>query len=45
MTEPTPDDDSTPRWVKVFGIIALAFLLAIVAIHLSGGGFHGHGSR
>ncbi|MGI8400367.1 MAG: hypothetical protein ACR2NS_02025 [Gemmatimonadaceae bacterium] len=45
MTDPTPDDESTPRWVKVFGIIALVFLLTIVVIHLNGGGLHSHGSQ
>jgi hypothetical protein len=38
-------DESTPRWVKVFGVIALVLLLIMVAIHLTGGGFHGHASQ
>lgn len=37
-------DESTPRWVKVFGIIALVFVLTIVIVHLTGGGFRGHAS-
>ena len=36
------DDERTPRWVKVFGIIALALVLIVVGIHLAGGGFHSH---
>ena len=27
---------STPRWVKVFGIILIVLVLAVVAMHLSG---------
>ncbi|MDQ6770150.1 MAG: hypothetical protein M3Z54_09200 [Gemmatimonadota bacterium] len=38
-------DEGAPRWVKVFGAIALAFLLIVVAIHLAGGGFHAHGAQ
>ena len=35
---------STPRWVWVFGIIAVLALLVVVIVHLTGGGFHGmHG--
>ena len=34
----------TPRWVKVFGIIALALLLLVVVIMATGvGGGHGPG--
>ena len=33
---------STPRWVKVFGIIALALVLLFVILHLTGNGFGGH---
>jgi len=32
---------STPRWVKVFGVIALALVLLFVVLMLSGG--HGPG--
>lgn len=38
-------DERTPRWVKVFGIIALALVLIVAVIHLRGGGLHGHGMR
>ncbi len=32
----------TPRWVKVFGIIAVALVLIFVFNHLAGGGMGGH---
>ncbi|WP_336788524.1 hypothetical protein [Paenibacillus sp. MMO-177] len=32
----------TPRWVKVFGIIALVLFLLFVVLHLTGRGFGGH---
>ena len=32
----------TPRWVKVFGLLALALVLLFVVKHLAGGGFRGH---
>ena len=32
-----------PRWVKVFGIIAIVLVLAFVILHLTGHGFGGHG--
>ena len=28
----------TPRWVKVFGVIAIVVLIAFVILHLAGGG-------
>jgi hypothetical protein len=32
----------TPRWVKVFGIVALVLVLAFIILHLTGRGFsHG----
>ena len=31
----------TPRWVKVFGIIALVLVLLLVIVLLVGGGNHG----
>lgn len=41
MADPTT---STPRWVKVFGIIALVVGLMLVVMLLSGrGGSHGPG--
>jgi hypothetical protein len=33
---------STPRWVKVFGIIALVLILLFVILHLAGVGLGGH---
>jgi hypothetical protein len=42
----TPDRDSpggTPRWVKVFGFVALVLILLIGALLLFGGGSHGPG--
>jgi hypothetical protein len=30
--------DATPRWVKVFGAIAIIVLVAFVILHLAGGG-------
>lgn len=33
---------STPRWVKVFGFIALALVVLFVILHLAGGGFRHH---
>jgi hypothetical protein len=34
---------STPRWVKVFGIVALVVVVLIVLMLLVGGGSHGPG--
>ena len=37
-----------PRWVKVFGIIALVLILLVVILHLTGnslGGPMGHGMQ
>jgi hypothetical protein len=31
-----------PRWVRVFGIIAIVLIVAFIIRHLTGGGFHGH---
>jgi hypothetical protein len=33
---------STPRWVKVFGIIVIILILLFVILHLTGGGLGGH---
>jgi hypothetical protein len=33
---------STPRWVKVFGIIVIVLLLLFVILHLTGNSFGGH---
>ena len=32
-----------PRWVKVFGVIALVLVLLVVVLLLTGGGSHGPG--
>ena len=39
------DDESpppTPRWVRIFAIIAILLILAFLISHLAGGGFRGH---
>jgi hypothetical protein len=41
-TSAASDDNATPRWVKVFGVIALIVLVAFVMLHLAGGGPRGH---
>jgi hypothetical protein len=44
VTDPSRYDDTggTPRWVKVFGIIALVVVLLVVVLLLTGGrGRHG----
>jgi hypothetical protein len=33
---------STPRWVKVSGIIAGVLVLAFLVMHVAGGGMAGH---
>jgi hypothetical protein len=46
MADPLPDDDiGTPRWVKVFGVIALVVVLLFVILFLTRwpGGGHGPG--
>jgi len=53
MTDTTPGGDTgvgpvreypgTPRWVKVFGIIALVLVLLVVIMMFAGGGNHGPG--
>ena len=35
-------EETTPRWVYVFGIIFLVLLLLFVIVHLTGRGFGGH---
>ena len=32
-----------PRWVKVFALVAIAFVVLFAIVHLVGGGMHGHG--
>ena len=44
MADPPLDSEptaGTPRWVKVFGIIALLVVLLIVVLLVFGGGEHG----
>jgi hypothetical protein len=31
-----------PRWVKVSGVLAVAFVVVFAVIHLAGGGFRHH---
>jgi len=38
-----PDDLGTPRWVKVFGLVALFVVALIIVLMLVGGGQHGPG--
>lgn len=46
MTQNRPEHrvpPSMPRWVKLFGIILIALVLAVIVMHLTGnnfGGFH-----
>ena len=34
-----------PRWVRVFGVIALVLVLLFVLLHLNGHGFGSHGMK
>lgn len=36
---------STPRWVYLFGIVALILVLLFVILHLTGGGMRMHGGH
>jgi hypothetical protein len=45
VTLMSPDSGSTtgaPRWVMVFGIVALALVLLFVILHLTGSGLGAH---
>jgi hypothetical protein len=42
MTQTHGAPPRTPRWLKVFGIIALALVLLFVLLHLTGRGLGGH---
>ena len=43
MSDPESDGGApTPRWVKVFGVIAIIVLVAFVILHLAGGGPRAH---
>jgi hypothetical protein len=35
-------EESTPRWVYVFGLIIVVLVLLFVILHLTGGGLGGH---
>ncbi|CAN5852499.1 hypothetical protein BH10CHL1_BH10CHL1_22870 [soil metagenome] len=39
------DTDSTPRWVKIFGIIFIGLVVLVVIMHLTGHSFGGHTLR
>lgn len=39
---PPPGRPTMPRWVKVFGIIFIVLILAVVALHITGNNFGGH---
>ncbi|MEJ7791700.1 MAG: hypothetical protein WKF65_07005 [Gaiellaceae bacterium] len=54
MVDPTPSPDTgtspgretpagTPRWVKVFGIVALVVVVLFIVVLLVGGAEHGPG--
>jgi hypothetical protein len=47
VTDPSRYDDAggIPRWVKVFGIVALVVALLLVVMLLIGGGGGGHGPQ
>jgi hypothetical protein len=42
MSQTHGSPPSAPRWVKLFGIIAVALVLLIVVLHLTGRGMDGH---
>lgn len=37
-----PEADAMPRWVKMFGILAVIAVVAFVVLHLTGLAPHGH---
>ena len=39
---PDGEPSGTPRWVKVFAVIAVIFVLGFVVLHLSGHGPSNH---
>ena len=44
----SPDHRSStgaPRWVKLFGVIAIVLVLLFVVLHLTGHGFGHHGMK
>ena len=42
MANANDKSEPAPRWVKVFGALAILGIIVFIAIHLLGGGFHGH---
>jgi ABC-type transporter Mla subunit MlaD len=48
MPSPSPDigdDTGIPRWVKIFGVIALIVVLLVVILMLTGVGIGGPGGH
>ena len=45
MSQTHGSPPSTPRWVKVFGIIAIALVLLFVILHLTGNSLGGPGGH
>jgi hypothetical protein len=45
MTTQQDGPPPAPRWVKVFGILAVVAIAIFAAVHLSGGGFRDHMSH
>ena len=43
MTEEDTQTAGTPRWVKVFGIIALVLVVLVAVVLIAGRGGHGPG--
>ncbi len=43
MTEKDTEPVGTPRWVKVFGVIAIVVIALIVIVLIAGRGGHGPG--
>lgn len=37
-----PNDEAMPRWVKVFAVVAVVFVIVFVVMHLTGLAPHGH---
>jgi hypothetical protein len=43
LTEKDAQTNGTPRWVKVFGIVALIVIVLVVVMLVTGRGGHGPG--
>jgi hypothetical protein len=41
-TDPDSKDAPAPRWVKLLGLAAIAFIAVFVVLHLLGGGLGHH---